>query len=90
MIINIVLKEDNSYCVTFGNVPQCTCLDFTKMSFGALGKVGKWIYHKHLYDVFQFLCKVDHKTDKLIHAPTYTYNVVIQLLELAGVVVEHE
>jgi hypothetical protein len=32
VIINIVSKEDITYCVTIGNIPHCTCLDFTKMS----------------------------------------------------------
>ena len=32
------------------------------------------------------LCKVDYISDKFIHAPTYSYNDVMQLLELAGFV----
>ena len=35
------------------------------------------------------LCKVDYDNDKFIHAQTYTYNKVMRLLEVAGVV-EHE
>ena len=30
MLINIVSKEDIAYHVIIGDVPQCTCLDFTK------------------------------------------------------------
>ena len=33
-----------------------------------------------------FLCKVEYKSGKFIHAPTYTYNKVIRLLELVGAV----
>jgi hypothetical protein len=44
------------------------------------------VYCKHLYYVFRILCKVDYKSDKFIHAPTYTYNEVMRLLELASVV----
>ena len=38
------------------------------------------------YYVFRFLCKVDDGSDKFIHVPTYSYNEVMRLLELAGVV----
>ena len=44
------------------------------------------MYCKHLYSVFRFLCKVDYKSDKVIHAPIYMYNKVMRLLELVGVV----
>jgi hypothetical protein len=86
VLINIVSKEDISYRVTIGDIPHCTCPDFTKMSSQSLGKKGKWVYCKHLYYVFRFLCKVDYDSDKFIHAPTYSYNEVMRLLELAGVV----
>ena len=36
-----------------------------------------------------FGLQVDYESDKFIHTPTYAYNEVIQLLELAGVV-EHK
>ena len=86
VIINIVSKQDITYHVTIGDIPHCTCPDFTKMSSHALGKKGKWVYCKHLYYVFRFLCKVDYESDKFIHAPTYTYNEVMRLLELAGII----
>ena len=86
MIIDIVSKEDITYRITIGDIPHCMCPDFTKMSSQALGKKGKWVYCKHLYYVFRFLCKVDYESDKFIYAPTYTYNEVMRLLELAGVV----
>lgn len=59
------------------------------MSSGALGKREKWVYCEHLYYVFQFLCKVDYENNKFIHAPTYAYNKVMRLFELASVV-EHK
>ena len=86
VIINIVSKQDTTYHVTIGDIPHCTCPDFTKMSSQTLGKKGKWMYCKHLYYVFRFLCKVDYESDKFILAPTYTYNEVKRLLELDGVV----
>ena len=86
VIINIVSKEDNAHHVTIGDIPQCTCLNFTKMSCLTCIMKRKWMYNKHLYYVFKFLFKVDYDNDKFIHAPTYTYNKVMQLLELANVV----
>lgn len=50
----------------------------------ALGNKGK--YYKHLYYVFRFLYKVEYDNNKFNNAPTYTYNRVMQLLEMAGVV----
>jgi hypothetical protein len=44
------------------------------------------MYYKYLYYVFRFLCKVDYDSDEFIHVPTYTYNKVVQLLELVSVV----
>ena len=84
--INIVSKENIANYVTIGNIPHCTCPNFTKMSSESLGKKGKWVYCKHLYDVFRFLCKVDYDSGKFIHAPTCSYNKVMWLLELVGVV----
>lgn len=34
----------------------------------------------------RFLCKVDNYNDKSIHVPTCTYNEVMQILEMVGVV----
>ena len=44
------------------------------------------MYCKHLYYVFEFLCKVDYDSDKFIHAPMFTFNKVMRLLELGSVV----
>ena len=46
----------------------------------------KHVYRKHLFDMFRFLCEVDYGNNKFIHAPTYTYNEVIWLLELIGAI----
>ena len=86
VIINIISKENIIQHVTIGDIPDCTFSDFTKMFSHALGNKGKWMYCKHLYYVFRFLCKMDYKSDNFIHAPTYTYNKFMQLLELVVVV----
>lgn len=36
---------------------------------------------QHLYYVARILCKVDYNNDKFIHAPTYSDNGVMWLLE---------
>ena len=57
--------------------------DFTKMSSQSLEKKGEWVYCKHLYYMFRFLGKVNHDSDKFIHAQTYSYNGVMRLFALA-------
>jgi hypothetical protein len=84
-MISIVSKEEKTYLVSIADFPQCTCPDFAKMLSLGVGKKGQWISCKHLYYVFRYLCKVDYTTDKFIHAPTFSYNEVMRLLELAGV-----
>ena len=44
VIINIVSKKDTTYRITIGDIPHCTCQDFTKMSSQGLGKKWKWVY----------------------------------------------
>ena len=44
------------------------------------------MYCKRVYYMYKFLCKVDHNTDKFTHAPMYTYNEGMWLLELANIV----
>lgn len=78
VIINIFLKGDD--------IPHCTYLDFTKMSTHGLGKRMEWVYYKYPNYEFRFMCKADYDIDKFIHAPTFTYNEVNQLLVLANIV----
>ena len=41
VLINIISKEDITYCVTIGDVPHCMCCDFTIITSQALGKKRK-------------------------------------------------
>jgi hypothetical protein len=86
MLFDIVSKEDITHRVTLCDMRHCTCFDFKKMSSQCLGNKEKCVNCKHLYYVFRFLCKLKYDSDKFIHAPTYSYNEVIRLLELVGVV----
>ena len=74
------------YRVTLGNFPSCTCLHFTGMASASLGKRGKYVNCKHLYYIFRYLCKVDLKKDKFIHAPSLSMDEVMNLLEKAGMI----
>ena len=74
VLIIIVSKEDIAYCVTITDMPHGTCPDFTKISSQSLGKKMKWMYCKHLYYVFRFLCKADYGNDKFIHTPSFVFN----------------
>ena len=67
------------------NQQHTTCLDFPKCHLICWEKK-KWGYCKHLYYVFRLLCKVDCDGDEFIHAPTYTCDEVMRLVELDGVV----
>ena len=42
-----------------------------------LEDIWKWVYFKHSYYVFRFMCKVDYDNGKAIHAWTYNYNEVM-------------
>ena len=74
------------YYVSITDFPSCTCPLFVKMMSGALGKRLQWIYYKHVYYIFWYLCKMDYKVDTSMHAPSYSYNEVMQVLELAAVI----
>ena len=39
-----------------------------------------------LYLILMYLCKIDYDTDNFTHAPTFNYNEVMGLFELASVV----
>ena len=44
------------------------------------------MYYTHIYFVFRFMCKVDYDNAKFVYAPTFTYNEVMWLHELANFV----
>ena len=86
VLLNIVSKDDIKYRVTNTDMSHCTCSDFTKMLSQSLQKKKKWVYCKHFYYVFKSMWIVDYDSDKFIHAPTYSYDEVMRLLELVSVV----
>ena len=86
----VVITLDNGkgkvYYISITDFPSCTFPLFLKMMSGALGERLQWIYYKHVYYIFQYLCKMGYKVDTFMHAPSYIYNKVMQILELAAVI----
>ena len=83
-IITIRTDSDKLYNLSISNLPECDCEDFKNMALKA--RSPKWVPCKHFYYVFMYLCKMDIDTHMFIHAPTYSYNEVMEVLELAGIV----
>ena len=84
IVISLHRDEDKSYLVSITDIPQCTCEDFRNMSNKT--KKNMWIPCKHFYFLFTYFSKLDFQKDKFMHAPTYSYNEVMRMMELAGVV----
>ena len=72
------------YHITICNFPACTFLYFTTMLSTSIGKRGKYVNCKHLYYIFYYLCKVDFRKEKFIHAPSLSMDEVMTLLQAAG------
>ena len=86
VVIALDSGKGKVYYISITDFPSCTCLSFVKMISGALGKRLQWIYCKHVYYIFHYICKMDYKVDTFMHAPSYSYNEVMQVLELAVVI----
>ena len=87
MILNVdkhFLQGGHQCRVTISNIPRVLTSQNVISYVGKKKK--KWGYCKHLYYVFRLLCKVDCDGDEFIHAPTYTCDEVMRLVELDGVV----
>ena len=82
----LISKEEKTYLVFIADNPHHTCPNFVEMISMVVGKRGHWMPCKQLYYVFMYLCKVDYAIDKFIHTSAFSYNEVMCLLELVGVV----
>ena len=69
------------YLITIGTFPECSCVFFKDMVTKSLGKHGKWASCKHLYFVFTVIGSLNSKRDAFIHAPSFSFNEVKQILE---------
>ena len=84
-VVSLDTGKNNVYLITLCDLPSCTCPDFLKMISAALGKRGQWVNCKHIYYIFRYVCKMDYKEDTFLHAPSFSYNEVLNVLESAGV-----
>jgi hypothetical protein len=69
------------YLITIGTFPECSCAFFKDMATKSLGRRGGWASCKHLYFVFIVIGSLKSKRDAFIHAPTFSFNEVKQILE---------
>ena len=69
------------YFITIGNFPECSCQNFKDMATKSLGKHGRWASCKHLYFVFTVIGSLKSERNAFIHAPTFSFNEVKQILE---------
>jgi hypothetical protein len=69
------------YLITIGTFPECSCEYFKDMATKSLDKCGGWASCKHLYFVFTIIGSLKSKRDAFIHAPTFSFNEVKQILE---------
>jgi hypothetical protein len=69
------------YLITIGTFPECSCAFFKDMATKSLGRCGGWTSCKHLYFVFTVIGSLKSKRDAFIHAPTFSFNEVKQILE---------
>lgn len=84
-VISLKSPSETIYCITITDFPGCTCPDFMKMTSETLGKRGQWKYCKHVYYIFRYLCEMDYKVDTFMHAPSFSFNEVMRVLEMAKV-----
>ena len=69
------------YLITIGTFPECSFQNFKDMIIKCLGKHGRWASCKHLYFVFTVIGNLKSNRDAFIHAPTFSFNEVKQILE---------
>jgi hypothetical protein len=60
------------------------------MNAGSFRQNEKWVYYKHVYYIFWYLCKVDYIIETFIHASSFSFKEVICILEFAGIVEEEK
>jgi hypothetical protein len=69
------------YLITIGSFPDCSCEYFKDMETKSLGKRGGWASCKHLYFLFTVIGSLNSDRDPFIHAPSFSFNEVKQILE---------
>jgi len=76
----------NVYWIMVGILSTCTNLDFMNMVVPAIRGWYQYMNCKHLYYLYMYFCKMDIHNDKLIHALSYSFNVLKLLLLWVGII----
>jgi hypothetical protein len=71
----------SQYLITISSFPECSCVFFKDMVAKSLGKNRSWASCKHLYYVFTVIGSLKSERDAFIHAPSFSFNEVKQILE---------
>jgi hypothetical protein len=69
------------YLITIDTFPECSYENFKDMATKSLGRRGGWVSCKHLYFVFTVIGSLKSERNAFIHAPTFSFNEVKQILE---------
>jgi hypothetical protein len=69
------------YLITINTFPECSCAFFKDMATKSLGRRGGWASCKHLYFLFTVIGSLKSERDAFIHAPSFSFNEVKQILE---------
>ena len=67
---------------------ECSCEYFKDMATKSSGKRGRWASCKHLYFVFTVIGNLKSKRDAFIHAPSFSFNEIKQILK-SGILAYH-
>ena len=76
------------YLITIGTYLECSCENFKDMATKSLGKRGGQASCKHLYFVFTVIGSLKSERDAFIHAPSFSFIEVKQILE-SGILAYH-
>ena len=76
------------YMITIGSFPKYSCDYFKNMAAKSLDKCGQWANYKHLYFVFTIIGNLHSDRDAFIHAPSFSFNEVKQVLE-SDILINH-
>jgi hypothetical protein len=76
-----VQPKVQQYMITIDSFPECSCKYFKDMATKSLDKRGQWENCKHFYFVFTVIGSLDSDRDAFIHAPSFSFNEVKQVLE---------
>jgi hypothetical protein len=83
-----VLPKVQQDLITISSFPDCSYEYFKDMATKSLGKRGGWANCKHLYFVFTVIGSPNSERDAFIHAPSFSFNEMKQILE-SGILAYH-